>query len=92
MRSNPTTRRNLQKRLQEALVKNPSSSELKEALNIVDDMIQYHRELKNSKGVYAIYDGTKIYCYHPPTMQCLGGYDWDKDTDDLGIIIESHLL
>jgi len=93
MKSTPASRKILRDRLVEALHNTPNNKELKDALDIVDDLIKYHKELQNKYAVYVLYDTTKntIYFYKPSDMSIIGEYDWDGDGQDLGIVLEETL-
>ena len=93
MKSTPITRDALLRRLQDALKGNPDSKELRDAIDIVDDLIHYHSDLSRTVGLFIIRNpqDNMMYFYHPPTMQCLGKYQWDGSSEDLGILVESHL-
>ena len=94
MKSSESSRLFLKKTLIEALKNHPGEQSLQDALDIVDDLIKYHSFRKNLKSVYVLLNpsNNKIYVYHPATMNLIGCYDWDNNTHDLGIIVETALL
>lgn len=72
MKSTQKTRDALCQRLESALLKNPNSKELQEVLDIVHDVLKYHKCLVKNRAVYVLHDtnAKKVYftthrtCYY----------------------------
>ena len=96
MKSTQKTRDALCQRLESALLKNPNNKELQEALDIVNDVLKYHKLLTTNKAVYVLYDtnAQKVYFYEPSDMSLLNEYKLDSSHSTrkyLGIALEVYL-
>jgi hypothetical protein len=91
MKSTLATRQSLRQRLIIALRDNPKSQELQEALDIVDDMLRYHKKINDKQSLYIVSDGEEIFLFDPVNMDSHGSFEWDGSTEDLGIIIEGFI-
>lgn len=99
MKSTQATRDALHGRLKSALLKNPDSKELKEALDIVEDMLKYHGKMVKNRAVYVLKSEAngKIYFFRTHDMEIMGVHDLREfaDIDDgcveLGILLQEYL-
>lgn len=99
MKSTQATRDALHKRLTSALSKNPDSQELKEALDIVEDMLKYHKKMVKNKAIYVLKSETngKMYFFRSHDMKIMGVHDLREFSDidngcmELGILLQEYL-
>lgn len=97
MKSTQATRDALHSRLTSALSNNPNNKELKEALDVVDDILKYHKQLVKKRSLYIVYDPeiNTMYFYNPVNMELLGNFvfdgNYDDDDQELGILLQKYL-
>lgn len=99
MKSTQATRDALHERLTSALLKNPDSQELKEALDIVEDMLKYHRKMLKNRAVYVLKSEAngKMYFLRSHDMSVMGVHDLREFDDEdggcveLGILLQEYL-
>lgn len=79
MKSTPEKREFLYNRLKSALDENPDSQDLRDALDVVEDILKYHRQLVKKRAVYVLHDRdlNTMYFYNPVNMELLGKKELD---------------
>lgn len=97
MKSTPEKREILYNRLKIALSENPDSQDLRDALDVVEDILKYHKQLVKKSAVYVLHDRdlNTMYFYNPVNMELLGNMvldgDYGDDDAELGENLRKYL-
>lgn len=97
MKSTPEKREILYNRLKSALSENPDNQDLRDALDVVEDILKYHKQLVKKSAVYILHDRelNTIYFYNPVNMELIGNMvldgDYDDDDAELGEMLQEYL-